>query len=244
MSVPLRRLAEEARALDAGERLQLAAELVPDSVSDPVSHEGVHRLDDSPAQPAARPHAVKVEVPRAPRVSPLRSHRRAGPCWAAGRAADVGSRTYATVSRASMHTHLPYFSVDPQGDLGPVASNPVGDAIPTIAAMTWHCGGTRSGKGAVVSHALPRDRRARYASCTMALPLRMLAEEALALDAAERLQLAAELIESVEGAPDPAWFAVWSDELRRRSEATDAREVRGAEWSAVRERAQRVLSKK
>ena len=78
----------------------------------------------------------------------------------------------------------------------------------------------------------------------MSVPLRKLAEEALALDAGERLQLAAELIESVEGAPDPTWSAVWSDELRRRSEAADAREVRGAEWSAVRERAQRALWKK
>ena len=62
-----------------------------------------------------------------------------------------------------------------------------------------------------------------------------LAQEALALDASERLALAAELIESVEEA-DPAWATAWATELRRRSAAADSREVRGTEWGEVRAR--------
>jgi putative addiction module component (TIGR02574 family) len=66
--------------------------------------------------------------------------------------------------------------------------------------------------------------------------LHALAAQALALDPADRLRLAAELIDSVEGPPDARWTEVWKAELRRRSEAADAREARGSEWSEVRAR--------
>ena len=78
----------------------------------------------------------------------------------------------------------------------------------------------------------------------MSVPLHLIAQQALALDAGERLRLAAELIESVEGAPDPAWAAAWTSELRRRSEAADQREVRGSEWSEARARLLRGLPEK
>ncbi len=78
----------------------------------------------------------------------------------------------------------------------------------------------------------------------MSVPLHKLAQEALALDAGERLQLAAELIESVEGAPTPAWAEIWTAELHRRSEVADGRAVRGDEWSEVRARLLRDVAKK
>lgn len=62
--------------------------------------------------------------------------------------------------------------------------------------------------------------------------------EALNLDQADRLRLAAELIDSVEGPADPDWERAWTAEIDRRSAAADARETRGEprglEWSDVR----------
>ncbi len=68
----------------------------------------------------------------------------------------------------------------------------------------------------------------------MSLPLHVITAEALALDAADRLRLATDLIDSVEGPTDPQWTAAWRAELRARSAAADAREVRGEDWAAVR----------
>lgn len=51
--------------------------------------------------------------------------------------------------------------------------------------------------------------------------------EALRLDEADRLRLAAELIDSVEGRADPRWERAWSEEIQRRSAAAAAREARG-----------------
>jgi hypothetical protein len=66
------------------------------------------------------------------------------------------------------------------------------------------------------------------------------AEDALALDPADRLRLASELIDSVEGPPDPDWATAWAAELRHRSTGADEREARGlprgSEWSDVRAR--------
>ncbi|NOY24969.1 MAG: addiction module protein, partial [Oligoflexia bacterium] len=74
----------------------------------------------------------------------------------------------------------------------------------------------------------------------MALPLDAVTTEAMALDPADRLRLATELIDSVEGPADPAWAKRWTAELQRRSAAADTREAqglaRGAEWSDVKER--------
>jgi hypothetical protein len=74
----------------------------------------------------------------------------------------------------------------------------------------------------------------------MALPLHQVTIEALALDPADRLRLAGELIDSVEGPEDPTWSARWTAELRRRTSAADAREAqgapRGADWADVKQR--------
>lgn len=67
----------------------------------------------------------------------------------------------------------------------------------------------------------------------MSRPLRKLTEEALALPAEERLALATELIESVEGPPDSDWDAAWLEELeaRRREGHSDA-----VPWPEARDR--------
>jgi putative addiction module component (TIGR02574 family) len=65
-------------------------------------------------------------------------------------------------------------------------------------------------------------------------------EDALALDPVDRLRLASELIDSVEGPSDAEWTDAWAAELRRRSTGADDREARGlprgSEWSDVRAR--------
>jgi putative addiction module component (TIGR02574 family) len=72
----------------------------------------------------------------------------------------------------------------------------------------------------------------------MASSFHTVAIEALNLGEADRLRLAAELIDSVEGPADPAWERAWSAELDRRAAAADARELRGESrgipWSEVR----------
>ena len=65
---------------------------------------------------------------------------------------------------------------------------------------------------------------------------------ALALEPAERLALAATLIDSVEEPVDPAWAAAWTEELRARSANADARTVRGSTWQDVRARVLRDLA--
>ncbi len=65
----------------------------------------------------------------------------------------------------------------------------------------------------------------------MARSVRKIASEALELPEEERLALASELIDSVEGAADPEWEAAWLREL-------DARAAQGLEqarpWAEVR----------
>lgn len=63
-----------------------------------------------------------------------------------------------------------------------------------------------------------------------------LLDEALALTEQERLDLAAELIASVEGPPDGGWDEAWQAELRRREQAAAARAEPAPEWSHVRAR--------
>jgi putative addiction module component (TIGR02574 family) len=64
--------------------------------------------------------------------------------------------------------------------------------------------------------------------------------EALALTPEERVDLAAELLASVDGPADPDWEHAWQSEVDRRATAADARGTPPAEWSEVRAR---VLSK-
>jgi hypothetical protein len=74
----------------------------------------------------------------------------------------------------------------------------------------------------------------------MAASLHTLTAEALALDPADRLRLASELIDSVEGPTDPEWRAQWTAEVQGRTAAADARaargEPRGRVWSEVKKR--------
>ncbi len=60
-----------------------------------------------------------------------------------------------------------------------------------------------------------------------------LAQDALALDPGERLRLASQLIDSVEGPADPTWCAAWSAELDRRAAKADQQAVRGRTWEEV-----------
>jgi putative addiction module component (TIGR02574 family) len=64
--------------------------------------------------------------------------------------------------------------------------------------------------------------------------------EALALTPDERMELAVELLASVDGPTDPDWEQAWQVELDRRAAAADAGGAPASEWSEVRAR---VLSK-
>lgn len=63
-----------------------------------------------------------------------------------------------------------------------------------------------------------------------------LLHEAMNLSEDERLEVAAELIASVDGPPDADWDAAWLAELDRRREAASARGEAAPEWSEVRAR--------
>jgi len=76
----------------------------------------------------------------------------------------------------------------------------------------------------------------------MSRPLLVLTHEAPALSDTNRLSLAAELINSVEGPDDEDWTQAWADELKRRGEAADQRGDRGSPWPEVRERLRKRLS--
>jgi putative addiction module component (TIGR02574 family) len=64
--------------------------------------------------------------------------------------------------------------------------------------------------------------------------------EALALTPEERVDLAAELLASVDSSADPDWDHAWQIEVDRRATAADDRGAPPPEWSEVRAR---VLSK-
>lgn len=68
----------------------------------------------------------------------------------------------------------------------------------------------------------------------MSRTLRKIADDALALPEQDRLALATELIDSVEGPEDPEWAAAWSTELDRRVAAADQTGDRGRPWDQVR----------
>ena len=68
----------------------------------------------------------------------------------------------------------------------------------------------------------------------MSRPLCKITEDALALPEDERLALASELIDSVEGSEDPTWSALWSAELDRRVAEAERSGDRGRPWDVVR----------
>ena len=63
-----------------------------------------------------------------------------------------------------------------------------------------------------------------------------LVNEALQLSEDERLEVASELIASVDGPADADWDATWLAELERRRQAAQRRGQPAPEWSAVRSR--------
>ncbi len=61
-----------------------------------------------------------------------------------------------------------------------------------------------------------------------------LLEDALKLPPQDRLALAAELLDSVEGRDDAEWSRAWSEEIARRIREIDAGEVIPIPWAEVR----------
>jgi putative addiction module component (TIGR02574 family) len=70
-------------------------------------------------------------------------------------------------------------------------------------------------------------------ACGMTTGKGDLLAEALNLTAAERLSLATELLDSVEGVEDPAWEAAWLAELDRRTDAADRDPDSLSDWADV-----------
>jgi putative addiction module component (TIGR02574 family) len=66
--------------------------------------------------------------------------------------------------------------------------------------------------------------------------------DALALSPEERMDLAAELLASVDGPADPDWEPAWQAELDRRAASSDESSTPLAEWSEVRARVRRSSS--
>lgn len=65
---------------------------------------------------------------------------------------------------------------------------------------------------------------------------KQLVDSAMVLTEEERLQVASELITSVDGPADADWDATWLAELERRCEAADSRGETADDWKAVRGR--------
>jgi putative addiction module component (TIGR02574 family) len=61
-----------------------------------------------------------------------------------------------------------------------------------------------------------------------------LLQRALQLPADDRLALATEILESVEGPEDPQWAAAWATELDRRVRELDAGTAKTIPWEQVR----------
>ena len=68
----------------------------------------------------------------------------------------------------------------------------------------------------------------------MSRAARKIIEDALALPEEDRLAVAAELIDSVEGPEDPGWTGARSAELDRRVAEADRTGDRGRPWDQVR----------
>lgn len=73
---------------------------------------------------------------------------------------------------------------------------------------------------------------------------RELLEDALTLSEQDRLELASELIASVDGPPDADWEAAWTAEIERRIAAADAGGAPSSDWSDARARILAKLGKK
>ena len=65
---------------------------------------------------------------------------------------------------------------------------------------------------------------------------RRLLEDVLALPEAERLEVASEILASVDGPHDADWEGAWLAELDRRVEAANGRRESAADWTDARAR--------
>lgn len=65
---------------------------------------------------------------------------------------------------------------------------------------------------------------------------RKLLQEVLNLPENERLELASEIIATVDGPPDAGWEAAWLSELDRRVDAAKSRGESGTDWTDARSR--------
>ncbi len=89
---------------------------------------------------------------------------------------------------------------------------------------------------------LARDRTGRYVSC-MTNAARRLIDEAMGLTDDERLEVAVELLASVDGPPDEGWQEAWLGEVERRRGASEAGEQSVSPWQDARDRILRRLER-
>jgi putative addiction module component (TIGR02574 family) len=68
-----------------------------------------------------------------------------------------------------------------------------------------------------------------------------LLDEALRLPEGDRAELAAKLIESLDGAPDAEVDAAWAKEIERRCAAVDSGDAVTSDWETVRSRIERDI---
>jgi putative addiction module component (TIGR02574 family) len=73
----------------------------------------------------------------------------------------------------------------------------------------------------------------------MTKPISAVLAEALRLDDEARAELAAELLASLDGPPDPDAAATWEAEIERRVEAIEAGHLTLKSWDDVRRRIER-----
>ena len=96
-------------------------------------------------------------------------------------------------------------------------------AEPVTALPREDFEGTRSNKGYAI-HMAARVSRVE------------LLHDALELSADDRAELAAELLASLDGPPDPGASAAWTDEIRRRVDRALAGDAKGTPWPEVRDK--------
>ena len=75
----------------------------------------------------------------------------------------------------------------------------------------------------------------------MTKPISSVLADALRLDDEARAELAAELLASLDGPPDPDAAAAWDTEIQRRIEAIEAGQVALEPWGEVRRRIERDI---
>jgi len=85
-------------------------------------------------------------------------------------------------------------------------------------------------------------RRSRI--CIVTKAAKTVLAEALELDAAERAELAAELIASLDGQADEGVEAAWAAEVERRMDAIDAGTTTLVPWPTVKRRIEAEILKK